>query len=196
MESPETTPEYWEQRWKESQTGWDIGYPSTPIKEYFEQVNNTDIKILIPGCGNAWEGELLNSMGFTQVYMIDIAPTAVEHIKDRIPQLPEDRIILGDFFELEEQFDIIVEQTFFCALNPEKRMDYAMKAHELLKPGGKLVGLLFDCHFGNPHPPFGGTKQEYLTYFEAMFDIEVMDRAYNSIKPRLGRELFVRLRKP
>lgn len=196
MESPETTPEYWEQRWKESQTGWDIGYPSTPIKEYFEQVNNKDIKILIPGCGNAWEGELLNSMGFTQVYMIDIAPTAVEHIKDRIPQLPEDRIILGDFFELEEQFDIIVEQTFFCALNPEKRMDYAMKAHELLKPGGKLVGLLFDCHFGNPHPPFGGTKQEYLTYFEAMFDIEVMDRAYNSIKPRLGRELFVRLRKP
>jgi len=196
VESPETTPEYWEQRWKESQTGWDIGYPSTPIKEYFEQVNNTDIKILIPGCGNAWEGELLNSMGFTQVYMIDIAPTAVEHIKDRIPQLPEDRIILGDFFELEEQFDIIVEQTFFCALNPEKRMDYAMKAHELLKPGGKLVGLLFDCHFGNPHPPFGGTKQEYLTYFEAMFDIEVMDRAYNSIKPRLGRELFVRLRKP
>jgi len=196
VESPETTPEYWEQRWKESQTGWDIGYPSTPIKEYFEQVNNKDIKILIPGCGNAWEGELLNSMGFTQVYMIDIAPTAVEHIKDRIPQLPEDRIILGDFFELEEQFDIIVEQTFFCALNPEKRMDYAMKAHELLKPGGKLVGLLFDCHFGNPHPPFGGTKQEYLTYFEAMFDIEVMDRAYNSIKPRLGRELFVRLRKP
>jgi len=196
VESPETTPEYWEQRWKESQTGWDIGYPSTPIKEYFEQVNNKDIKILIPGCGNAWEGELLNSMGFTQVYMIDIAPTAVQHIKDRIPQLPEDRIILGDFFELEEQFDIIVEQTFFCALNPEKRMDYAMKAHELLKPGGKLVGLLFDCHFGNPHPPFGGTKQEYLTYFEAMFDIEVMDRAYNSIKPRLGRELFVRLRKP
>ncbi len=196
MQSPETTPEYWEQRWKESQTGWDIGYPSTPIKEYFEQVNNKDIKILIPGCGNAWEGELLNSMGFTQVYMIDIAPTAVQHIKDRIPQLPEDRIILGDFFELEEQFDIIVEQTFFCALNPEKRMDYAMKAHELLKPGGKLVGLLFDCHFGNPHPPFGGTKQEYLTYFEAMFDIEVMDRAYNSIKPRLGRELFVRLRKP
>lgn len=196
MQSPETTPEYWEQRWKESQTGWDIGYPSTPIKEYFEQVNNKDIKILIPGCGNAWEGELLNSMGFTQVYMIDNAPTAVQHIKDRIPQLPEDRIILGDFFELEEQFDIIVEQTFFCALNPEKRMDYAMKAHELLKPGGKLVGLLFDCHFGNPHPPFGGTKQEYLTYFEAMFDIEVMDRAYNSIKPRLGRELFVRLRKP
>lgn len=196
MQSPETTPEYWEQRWKESQTGWDIGYPSTPIKEYFEQVNNKDIKILIPGCGNAWEGELLNSMGFTQVYMIDIAPTAVEHIKDRIPQLPENRIILGDFFELEEQFDIIVEQTFFCALNPEKRMDYAMKAHELLKPGGKLVGLLFDGHFGNPHPPFGGTKQEYLTYFEAMFDIEVMDRAYNSIKPRLGRELFVRLRKP
>ena len=53
--------EYWEKRWKQDETGWDIGYPSTPISSYFDQITNKDARILIPGCGNGWEGEIFLS---------------------------------------------------------------------------------------------------------------------------------------
>ena len=29
--------DFWTQRYKEGSTGWDIGYPSTPIKEYIDK---------------------------------------------------------------------------------------------------------------------------------------------------------------
>ena len=67
--------------------------------------------------------------------------------------------------------------------------------HELLVDGGKLVGLLFDFPLTEDGPPFGGNKEEYLTYFEPHFEIAIMERAYNSIQPRSGRELFVKLEK-
>jgi methyl halide transferase len=92
-----------------------------------------------------------------------------------------------------DKYDLIVEQTFFCAINPGERKKYAEKIHNLLNPGGKLVGLLFNHEFGNDSPPYGGTKEEYLEYFKPFFQIKHFSTAYNSIKPRAGRELFINL---
>ena len=188
--------EYWEKRWENRETGWDIGQASTPIVDYFDQVSDKSLKILIPGCGNAWEGEYLVNQGFNNVFLIDIASGAVEHIRKRAPHFPKEQIISGDFFELDMDFDIIVEQTFFCALDPSQRPAYAKQAHALLRQGGSLLGLLFDKDFGNDFPPFGGNKEEYLGYFSPYFNIEIMEPAYNSIKPRMGSELFIKLVKP
>jgi hypothetical protein len=66
---------------------------------------------------------------------------------------------------------------------------------KLLNSGGKLVGLLFNHKFSFEGPPFGGTHEEYSTLFRPFFDIVKMDVAYNSIKPRAGRELFIILQK-
>jgi SAM-dependent methyltransferase len=186
---------YWENRWKNNQTGWDIGHVSTPIKEYFDQVEDKTLRILIPGCGNAWEGEYLYSIGFKNVFLLVIAPSAIEHIKQRITTFPHEQILLDDFFKLDDQFDIIVEQTFFCALDPTMRQAYVENAYRLLKENGRLVGLLFDTDFGNDHPPFGGSKKEYEGYFGAMFNFKHFERSKNSIKPRMGRELFINLEK-
>ena len=60
---------------------------------------------------------------------------------------------------------------------------------ELLKPTGKLVGVLLDKHFESS-PPFGGDKQEYETLFQQFFTIDTLAPCYNSIKPRQGSELF------
>jgi Thiopurine S-methyltransferase (TPMT) len=53
------TESYWTNRYNDQSTGWDIGYPSTPLKEYIEQLTNKNIHILIPGAGNAYEAEYL-----------------------------------------------------------------------------------------------------------------------------------------
>jgi len=84
---------------------------------------------------------------------------------------------------------LILEQTFFCALNPDLRTKYVQKMSELLSKDGKLVGLLFGVEFPN-NPPFGGSKEEYLTLFSSKFKINLLEPCHNSAKPRMGSELF------
>lgn len=187
--------DYWQTRWEEGKTGWDIGYASPPLVEYVEQLPDKSLKILIPGCGNAYEAEAIYQMGFENTYVVDLAPGAFESFKKRFPDFPEENMILGDFFDLEDRYDIILEQTFFCALDPSQRRAYAEKMHELLRLGGKLAGVLFDDLLFSDHPPFGGTKEEYLTYFQDLFEIEKFETARNSIKPRQGREFFIEMKK-
>ena len=55
----------------------------------------------------------------------------------------------------------------------------------------QLVGLFFDFPLTESGPPFGGSHQEYMNTFEKWFDIRVLERCYNSIKPRSGNELFL-----
>jgi len=55
---------YWENRYQNQQTGWDIGEISSPLKAYIDQLEDKSIKILIPGAGNAYEAEYLFLNGF------------------------------------------------------------------------------------------------------------------------------------
>ena len=133
--------------------------------------------------------------GFKEVYILDISETVVNDFKKRAPHFPAENIISEDFFTHKGKYDLIIEQTFFCAIFPKDRKKYTEKIYELLNPGGKLVGLLFNHEFGNDHPPYGGTKEEYLEYFNPFFQIIAFSTAYNSIKPRADRELFINLKK-
>ena len=184
---------YWAQRYDEGATGWDIGYASGPLKAYIDQLTNKDLKILIPGAGNAYEAEYLHQSGFSQVDVIDIAKAPLENLLNRCPDFPEEHLIHLDFFEHTVRYDLILEQTFFCALIPEWRQRYAEHMQKLLKPGGKLVGVLFNIPLFEDHPPFGGHETEYRKLFEAYFKIKVMETAHNSIAPRAGNELFIHL---
>jgi methyl halide transferase len=181
---------YWEERYKNDDIGWDCGTITTPLKEYIDQLTDTSLKILIPGAGNGHELEYLIQKGFTNVYVVDYASTPMEKLKQRFPQLSEHYFIQNDFFEVEHQYDLIIEQTFFCALDVELRPKYAKKMSSLLKPNGKIVGLLFQFPLTEVGPPFGGSLPEYHDLFEKDFHFKKLETAYNSIKPRKGNELF------
>src|SRR5690606_20611307 len=168
--------EYWDERYKHQETGWDIGHISPPLKAYFDQVTNKDLNILIPGCGMAHEASYLSQMGFKSVTVIDLSETVINSTKARIGA-SNIHFLVGDFFELKGQFDLIVEQTFFCALNPNLRTKYVEQMLNLLPSQGKLIGLLFASHFDKPGPPFGGNKTEYLQLFEKQFDVKTMEIA-------------------
>lgn len=187
--------DFWDNRYKSNDIGWDLGAVSPPLKAYFDQLTNLDLKILIPGGGNSYEAEYLFNKGFKNVYVVDLSQTALDNLKHRIPDFPSSNLILDNFFDLNITFDLIIEQTFFCAINPSLRADYAKKASEILNVNGKVAGLLFDAVLNTTHPPFGGSKTEYLGYFIPYFDIKIMDASYNSIKPREGRELFFIIQK-
>lgn len=187
--------EFWSERYKTGNTGWDIGEISRPLKEFIDQLEKKDLQILIPGAGNAWEAEYLFKNGFSGIFVADIAREPLENFSSRLPDFPKDQLLHIDFFEIEKEFDLILEQTFFCALPVEKRLDYAKQAHKILRPGGKVVGVLFDFPLTETGPPFGGSKEEYLMYFSRYFNIEILEPCYNSINPRMGNELFFKFQK-
>lgn len=182
--------QYWENKYKENATGWDIGYASTPLTTYFDQLTDKDLKILIPGGGNCYEAEYLFKKGFKNVFVIDIAKQPLLNFKKRFPDFPENNLIHDDFFNHHQKYDLIIEQTFFCALEPLLRTHYAKKMHQLLSKNGKLIGLLFSFELTEVGPPFGGSLSEYQALFYPNFIIETLEPCYNSIKPRNGNELF------
>ena len=184
---------FWDLRYQNNEIGWDIGYISTPLKKYIDQLTDKNIKILIPGGGNSYEAEYLHNLGFKNVFVVDISPTALTNLKNRVPDFPKNHLINIDFFKLNNSFDLILEQTFFCALTPKLRDSYVLKMNQLLRPNGKLVGLLFNIPLNKDRPPFGGTKKEYLSYFKTYFKIEIMELSYNSISERTNNELFIKL---
>lgn len=187
--------EFWSEKYRKNETAWDIGEASEPLKKYFENLKiSKTSKILIPGCGNGYEAGLLNELGFTNVFVMDIAEEPIASFIQRFPDFPKSHVLLEDFFDHKEQYDLIIEQTFFCALNPVMRSKYVEKMHDLLLPNGQLAGLMFGVDF-NAGPPFGGTEEEYITLFQVKFDDVTIEKCYNSIKPRRGTELFIRIKK-
>ncbi len=185
--------EYWNSQWLNNRTGWDVGHASPAITTYMDQYANKNAAILIPGCGNAHEAEFLVVNGFTNITLIDIAPKAVSLITAKFADMPHLNILCGDFFEHEGKYDLIIEQTFFCALPPNRRNDYAEKMSTLLNENGRVIGLMFDKFFEKNGPPFGGSKAEYKSIFERYFIIKTIEECYNSILPRVGSEIFINL---
>ena len=184
---------YWTNRYTEGMTGWDIGYPSTPLKEYIDQLSNKELKILIPGAGNAYEAEYLFEQGFKNVFVLDISKQPIDALKNRVPDFPENNLLHGDFFTHTGSYDLILEQTFFCSFEPSvsNRHNYGKQMNKLLKVGGKLVGVWFKHPLtADAKRPFGGNKNEYLSYLTPPLKTKVFENCNNSIPERNGNELF------
>jgi SAM-dependent methyltransferase len=184
---------YWNNRYLNRETGWDIGFVATPLKEYVDQLTGKKMSILIPGAGNGHEASYLFEAGFAQVHVLDFAAEPLLAFHKKHPAFPKENLIEQDFFKHTGQYGLIVEQTFFCALSPKLRPQYVRHMHSLLKPNGKLIGLLFNDPLPGDNPPFGGDVKLYQELFSPYFEIAIMETAYNSIAPRKGRELFVKM---
>jgi SAM-dependent methyltransferase len=181
--------DYWNERYLNHAAQWDLGTVSPPLKGYIDQLTNKAISILIPGAGNSYEAVYLMEQGFTNITVIDIAPTVMEDLMQKYPQQTAIKFIVSDFFNWVGQYDLILEQTFFCAINPQLRANYVKHMAQLLTPNGKLVGLLFNRTFEGG-PPFGGDLISYQSLFDRYFKFEILEPCNNSIAPRANTELF------
>jgi SAM-dependent methyltransferase len=183
--------DYWNERYKTNQTGWDLGQLSPPLKAIIDGVADKNTAVLIPGAGAGYEVDYLVQQGFQDITVIDLAPLAIERLHERVGNPVTLTTITGDFFAHQGQYDLILEQTFFCALNPTLRPTYAQHMHSLLKPDGRLAGVLFGITFPFAGPPFGGSIDEYRALFEPQFPHVRLEPCELSIKPRLGSEWWV-----
>lgn len=188
MKMDNSTRDYWDKRYNAGSTGWDIGYASPALIAYCKGMP-TNMRILIPGAGSAYEWIALRDMGFTNVTILDISKVAIERLKLANPHQAH-QFQMEDFFNHSEKYDLILEQTFFSALNPSLRLKYVRKMRDLLADNGKLAGILFSREFSNEGPPYGGSIEEYTQLFNTCFESFDIEPCLNSIPARLGSEAF------
>lgn len=183
---------HWANRYQQENTPWDVGTITRPLKEYIDQLDQKDLKILVPGAGNGHEAEYLFHQGFTNTFVCDWAIEPLQNLKARVPEIPDGQLIQANFFDLNDSFDLILEQTFLSALLPKQWPDYAKQMAKLLSPEGKLAGVLFKS-LPFDGPPFGASKSTFEQLFEAEFSSVLIEPCHNSIAPRMGNEWFVQL---
>lgn len=180
---------YWNTQYDQQTTGWDIGYASGPLVHIINQLSDKNCRILIPGAGNAYEADYLLENGFTDITIVDIAPIVVTNLQKKYAQHPQIKVICQDFFILNDTFDVILEQTFFCALVPQWRPRYVFQMHRLLRKDGLLTGVLFNRMF-EQGPPFGGHTEAYVDLFGGAFTMQYIEPCTYSIAPRAGAEVL------
>lgn len=129
-------------------------------------------------------------MGFKNIYILDIAEQPLNALKKRLNGIRDKQLIISNFFEHQGSYDLIIEQTFFCALDPELRGAYSAHMHQLLNIEGTLSGLLFNFPLTEQGPPFGGDLESYQLLFEPYFSIKTLAPCYNSEPSRRNKELF------
>jgi len=185
---------FWEKRYLKNDIGWDIGYPNPIFIDYANANIPKDKKILVPGAGSGYEVSALWEMGYSNIYAIDLSDKAKERFLRNTPNFPEEQYLTGNFFELQNTFDFVFEQTFFCAINPTSRQQYVKHLTSILNTNGRLFGVLFSKKFEGG-PPFGGSMTEYQSLFQATFEILQLEKNANSIAPRQGKELIIELMK-
>lgn len=182
---------YWQSRYEKGETGWDIGRISKPIKGIIDRIENKDARILIPGAGNGFEASYLFNKGFTNTFILDMAPHPLQAFEALNPSFPKSQILMMNFFDLDAEFDIIIEQTFFCALDPVLRPKYVQQTHDLLDESGILTGVLFDHPMHIDHPPFGGSRDEYVGLFSNHYHLDQLQPCETSEEGRMGKELIL-----
>lgn len=186
---------YWDIRYLNNETGWDLQQVSPPLQKYIDGIKSKELSILIPGCGNAYEAGYLLKKGFTNVTLIDISQVLTNRLKATFKKNPSLQIINENYFNHLGSYDLILEQTFFCALHPSYRQQYVHKTYELLQHSGKVAGLLFYKKMVLSEPPYIATEKEYQQLFSKYFVFKKFEKCLNSVQPRLGSELFFEFEK-
>jgi len=191
----EDSSQFWEDIYLEDDAGWDLG-GVTPI---FESIANSETpgKVCIIGCGRGYDAIMFAQKGF-EVTAIDFAPSVIRAVKDLAgEQGVKVNAVEIDIFSLvpahENTYDFIIEQTCFCAINPARRIEYESVMKNLLKPGGKLIGLWFplDKPIEDGGPPWGTTDEEIRSIFNSGWIISQDEFPDLSIGPRKGREKLI-----
>ena len=193
-------PEYWEKSYQSGDMSWDLGGP-TPIFNDWIQFQTDSLSICILGAGNGWDAINFAEKGHN-VTAVDFAESAIDNMHTSAQNKGvQINLIHSDIFDLcklfNHTFDIVLEYTCFCAIDPVRRMDYVRMTNEILKPDGKLVALLFpiDKDINDDGPPFAVDLDSTISLFSKYFILDTKEIPSLSIERRKGREVFVIFKK-
>jgi hypothetical protein len=186
MEHDSSRQNFWDDRYAAGKMPWDSRGVPEKVKGYLAHAQPG--RVFIPGCGSAYEVAAFHAAGWS-VTALDFSPVAVGRARRILGSLGKS-VILGDFFQHplgESAFDVIYERTFLCALPPLLWPNYAARMHELIRPGGKLVGFFFYGEEPEP-PPYPLTEPQVMGLFEHKFTRTRDEPVSDSLPVFAGKE--------
>ena len=193
------SPQGWDKLYIDNNTGWDLGQPTPVFTNIAKDIRPGNLCIL--GCGHGYDAIMFSQNGFN-VTAVDFAPTPIKYINDKARELSLDIITIQENIfslspRLDNHFDYIIEQTCFCAIDPQKRKAYHDLVYNLLKPGGSIIGLWFPIgkSLSEGGPPFAVSEKEVKLLFNYKWDMKKEEFPNNSIESRLGREKLIIFKK-
>jgi SAM-dependent methyltransferase len=169
--------EFWDLRYGARFAPWDAGKVPAQLRAFVQA--RAPVKVLVPGCGSAWDVRFLAQAGI-DVLGIDFSHEALAASRE-VLGIFAGRVRHGDFFAPipETPFDAVYERAFLCALPRRLWAHWALRMAQLVKPGAWLAGFfLFDE--GDRGPPFPLHSQEELQgllepAFERLEDAAALD---------------------
>jgi len=186
---------FWENIYKNNSAGWDL---KSPTPAFIDILNDKKFlhngKLLILGSGYGYDAVEAAKAGLN-VTAVDFSETATNYAKKLTASNGVKINFLKDnFFNLPENysdyFDYAYDYVTICAINPDRREEYAAMLSSVLKCNGKFVALWFPVEDRAGGPPFGLNVQELTNIFTKYFKLIVSTDKVNSIKPRKGREFL------
>jgi SAM-dependent methyltransferase len=183
---------FWEGRYQNATARWDLGQPAPPLVHYFTSPDAPQSgRTVVLGSGSGHDAVFLAQQGF-EVTGVDFSPAAIAAAQQRaVAAKVSANWLQRNIFDLvpayELQFDYVVEHTCFCALEPDLRDRYVQLVHQLLRPGGHLIGVFF-THDRPGGPPFGSHPDELQQLFGQYFQICDLAVTPHSVGDRLGDE--------
>lgn len=180
MAQDSSKPAFWESRYRDNVIPWDAGKVPASLQEYARNLSPRT-RVLIPGCGSAYEAAYLSDKG-CDVLAIDFSAAAVEAAQKNLAGFG-DIVRLADFFEFDygKPYDVIYERAFLCALPPRMWPRYAARTAQLLRSGGELAGFFFFRETENG-PPFGTTPDALHALLDPSFEL-IEDKAVTDSIP-------------
>lgn len=178
--------DFWDKRFGEGATPWNAGGVPLDLMRYAEECGSQP-RTLIPGCGHAWEAAWLACRGW-EVTALDFSAAAVEAAREQLGNW-HGQLVCDDFFSFTPAatYDLIYERAFLCALPRKRWQDYGRRMHELLAPGGRLIGFFFFSDEPKG-PPFGITPAALDDLLSPWFVRERDEAVSDSIAVFAGRE--------
>lgn len=199
MVSQVSTQEFWQSLYEAGRTGWDLGGPTPVFRRLLDNQRLAPGRMVVIGAGRGYDARLFARNGF-QVTAIDFAPAAIRAMHERSDPSAPVAIVSGDIFDLNSvlhgQFDYVLEYTFYCAIDPQRRGEYAATIKTLLRPGGRFVGLAFPLDSGQRDaydgPPYPVNPDELVALMERRgLVLKHREIPPDSVRPRLGREELI-----
>ena len=195
---PVSAPAFWEGLYAESQDGWELGEPAPALQAWLASGGTLSpgARVAVPGCGRGHDARLLARHGFA-VTAFDFAEAAVTEARqlaarEQLAVLFEKRDVFTLTADHAGAFDAAWEYTCFCAIDPDRRAEYARVLHDILKPEGTLLGCFYPLKEGTDGPPFPVSLQDIEAALGPFFRIVEAGPPQASPERRRGLEWLVR----
>jgi len=169
----------------------------TPVFSNWVAGQNGCKSICVLGAGNGYDPINFAKYGH-KVTAVDFSKRAVDNLsKTSLAMDLKIDIRYMDLFKLGElfsaYFDVVIEYTCLCAIDPDRRAEFCKVVHKILKQKGEFISLLFPINKEDNRegPPFGINLDSMKSIFREKFRICNLKYYNETISARKGNEIFI-----